>query len=85
MILTQENFQTSWDKSLRFTLDAQVVVDGVRKTGWAQQYDEDLDKPVPTGGRAFVELPSVCTAESATVLRVLCNIENPTDEIKNSY
>ncbi len=80
--LTQENFQTSWDKSLRFTLDAQVVVDGV-KTGWAQQYDEDLDKPVPTGGRAF-ELPSVCTAESATVLRVLCNIENPTDEIKTA-
>jgi len=78
--LTAEKFKASWDKSLKFTLDAQVVIDG-QKTGWAQQYDEDMDKPVPTGGRAF-ELPSVCTAESSTVLRVLCNIENPTDEIK---
>lgn len=80
--LTQEKFQKSWDKALKFTLDAQVVVDGV-KTGWAQQYDEDADKPVPTGGRAF-ELPSVCTSESSTVLRVLCNIKNPTDEIKSA-
>lgn len=69
-----------WDKGLSFILDSQVVINGVT-TGWAQQYDSVTGKP--TGGRAF-ELPSVSPDESQTVIKLLTNIVNPTDEVKNS-
>lgn len=80
--VTKENLQAAWDKGLDFTLDAQVVIDGT-VTGWAQQYDANADTPTPAGGRAF-ELPSVSPDESLTVVKVLANIKNPSERVKNA-
>ena len=80
--ISEDKLQKAWDDGLKFTLDAQVEIDGVT-TGWAQQYDAKADKPTPTLGRAY-ELPSVSPSESNAILEVLTNIKNPSQEVKNA-
>lgn len=72
-----EELDAMWEKALNYTLDLQVSIDG-EKTGWAQQYDPETGEPAR--GRSF-ELPSVCTSESQSVVDVLMNIPEPSEEI----
>lgn len=80
--IKHDTLKQVWDKGLDFVIRAQVVIDGV-KTGWAQQYEPDAVDPIPAGGRAF-ELPSVSPDESLTMLKVLANIVDPSDAVKES-
>lgn len=80
--IKQDTLKEVWNKGLDFVIRAQVVIDGT-KTGWAQQYDPDEKDPVPAGGRAF-ELPSVSPDESLTMVKVLANIVNPSEEVKDA-
>lgn len=80
--IKHDTLKSVWDKGLDFVIRAQVVIDGT-KTGWAQQYEPDAVDPVPAGGRAF-ELPSVSPDESLTMVKVLANIVNPSDAVKEA-
>lgn len=80
--IKHDTLKSVWDKGLDFVIRAQVVIDGT-KTGWAQQYEPDAVDPVPAGGRAF-ELPSVSPDESLTMVKVLTNIVNPSDAVKEA-
>lgn len=70
----------SFARAVRFLVMAQIKLDG-RLTAWGQQHDAET--LAPTGARTY-ELPSICTTESALVLKVLMEIENPDDDVKNT-
>lgn len=72
-----EELENMWEKALELTLSLQIEVDG-QKTAWAQQYDPETGKPAT--GRGF-ELPSICTSESLSIVSVLMNIPNPSQEV----
>lgn len=55
------------DKGLECILKTQVVVDG-KLTIWGQQHDAETLEPA--GARAY-ELPSLCTSESAAIVKFL--------------
>ncbi len=69
-----------WENALDCTLDLQVEIEG-QKTAWAQQYNSETGEPAT--GRAF-ELPSLCTSESQSVMDLLTNIQNPSEEVQNA-
>jgi len=72
--------EATMEKGLRFVLDNQVVVDGV-KTGWCAQYNVDTLKC--ERGRSY-ELASISGDESVKVIKFLMSIDNPSQEIKDS-
>lgn len=57
----------SYEKGIQCLLDMQIEVNGV-KTAWCQQHDEKT--LAPASARAY-ELPSICTSESAGVIKAL--------------
>lgn len=79
--IKHDTLKSVWDKGLDFVIVAQVVIDGT-KTGWAQQYelmrltrflraDEHL---------SFLQYLD----ESLTMVKVLANIVNPSDAVKEA-
>ena len=58
----------------------QIVTNG-EKTVWCQQHDRETYLPAPA--RAF-ELPSYCSAESASIVRLLMSLTDPDRRVKEA-
>ena len=82
--LTDENLrqrmQTAFDKGIECILATQIVTDG-ELTVWCQQHDHETLKPA--AARAY-ELPSYCSAESASILHLLMSLPNPDERVKKA-
>ena len=70
----------AFNKGIDCILATQIETDG-EPTVWCQQHDRVTMKPAPA--RAF-ELPSYCTQESASIVRLLMELPNPDDRIKKA-
>ena len=68
------------DKGLEIILRTQVQVDG-KLTIWCAQHDKNTLEPAKA--RAY-ELPSLSGNESTQIVEYLLNIENPSEEVKQS-
>ncbi len=64
-------------KALQATLACQIVVNG-QKTAWCQQHDHATFLPVKA--RKY-ELPSICAAESSSIVRFLMDLDAPSPDI----
>lgn len=76
----RERLQKSFDKGIECILATQIRVKG-KPTVWCQQND-----PVtlaPASARAY-ELPSFCSAESASIVRLLMELPNPDAKVKEA-
>ena len=69
--------EVSYQKGISCILNTQVMDNG-RLTAWCQQHDEVT--LLPTWARAF-EPPSICNAESASIVLFLMNIDNPDSRV----
>ncbi len=67
----------SFDRGIECILRCQIVVDG-RRTAWCAQHDEVTYEP--RKGRAY-ELVSLSGAESAGILHLLRQVDNPSPEL----
>lgn len=67
-------------RGIECILKAQVVVNE-KRTVWGQQHDEVT--LAPTNARSY-ELPSLCSSESAGIVRFLMQLERPSEEIQRS-
>ncbi|MAT15294.1 MAG: pectate lyase [Planctomyces sp.] len=65
------------DRAIQVTLNCQIEVDG-QLTAWCQQHDHKTLKPIKA--RAY-ELPSICSSESASVVRFLMELPAPDDRV----
>jgi pectinesterase len=72
--------RAAFERGVKCIVDAQIKVNG-RLTAWCQQHDERT--LAPTGARKY-ELPSIAGAESAGILHVLMEVEQPSDEVRRS-
>ena len=70
----------AFDKGVECILRTQMVWKG-ELTVWCQQHDRKTFAPAPA--RAY-ELPSFCSQESAAILHLLMNLENPSKEVIRS-
>jgi len=68
----------AFDKGVECILNTQIIVNG-EPTVWCQQHDYKTLKP--TSARAY-ELASFCSAESASLVRLLMELPNPDKRIK---
>ncbi|MDR6991901.1 pectate lyase [Luteimonas sp. 3794] len=75
--LRGEAARAAVDRAIALILDLQVRIDGV-PTIWAAQYDETT--LVPEAARSY-ELPSLASAESVSIVRLLMRQPQPTPEI----
>src|SRR5690606_13569324 len=73
----KEKAKKAFDKGIDCILKTQIVVDG-EPTVWCAQHDEDTFAPAKA--RTY-ELPSFSGAESASIVMLLMDIENPSKEI----
>jgi PelA/Pel-15E family pectate lyase len=69
--------QVSMQAGLECVVNTQMVVDGLR-TIWAAQYDHRTLEPA--WARAY-EMPALATGESASLLRFLMTLDNPSAEV----
>lgn len=72
--------KVAFDKGVECILKCQIMKDE-QPTIWCQQHDRDTFEPRPA--RAF-ELSSYCSAESASIVELLMQIPNPTEDIKRA-
>ncbi len=70
----------AFDKGVECILKTQIKKNG-KLTVWCQQHYRDTYEPAPA--RAF-ELPSYCSQESASIVRLLMSIKNPDKRIKKA-
>ena len=70
----------AFDKGVECILTTQLVSNG-ELTVWCQQHDRETYEPAPA--RAY-ELPSFCSAESASIVRLLMSIPHPDQRVKNA-
>ncbi len=76
----REEARTRFDRGIQCILKCQVRVKGER-TVWCAQHDEtDLQ---PRGARTY-ELPSLSGSESASILKLLMSLDNPTPEVREA-
>ena len=82
--LTDKNIRkramTAFDKGVECILVTQIHVNG-QPTVWCQQHDRETYQPAHA--RAY-ELPSFCTQESAYIVKLLMDLPNPDDRIKQA-
>ena len=76
----RQRMQAAFDKGIECILATQIVTDG-ELTIWCQQHDRETLKPAKA--RAY-ELPSYCSAESATITRLLMELPHPDDRVKRA-
>ncbi len=82
-IVSFENYQRaekSYNKGIDIILKTQIRVDG-KPTVWCAQHDEVTLEPVKA--RSY-ELPSFSGAESVGIVKLLMEMQNPSDEIIRS-
>ena len=70
---------TRFARGLEFIIQTQVTLNG-KKTGWAQQYTQELQ---PAEGRVY-ELPSISALATTNVIKLLMELENPSERIKGA-
>ena len=76
----RKQMQKAFDKGIECILTTQLVSNG-ELTVWCQQHDRETYEPAPA--RAY-ELPSFCSAESASIVRLLMSLPNPDQRVKNA-
>lgn len=76
----RKRMMAAFDKGVACILATQIVRNG-RPTVWCQQHDHVTLQPAPA--RAF-ELASFCSAESAGLIRLLMDIDQPNDAVKRA-
>ena len=76
----KKRMRQAFDKGIECILKTQIVTNG-ELTVWCQQHDRDTYLPAPA--RAF-ELPSYCSAESGSIVRLLMTIPNPNEKMKKA-
>lgn len=76
----RENAGLAVKRGIECILKSQVIVNG-KRTVWGQQHDEVT--LAPTNARSY-ELPSLCSSESAGIVRFLMQLERPSAEIQQS-
>lgn len=72
--------EKAYNKGLEIILKTQIVVRG-KPTVWCAQHDENT--LLPAKARSY-ELPSFSGAESVGIIKLLMEIENPSDEVMKS-
>ncbi len=72
--------QQAFDRGVQCILDTQITVNG-QLTGWCAQHHAETLEPVT--GRSY-ELPSISGSEGARIIRLLMQIEEPDDRIKQA-
>lgn len=70
----------AFDMGIECILKTQIVTNG-ELTVWCQQHDRDTYLPAPA--RAF-ELPSYCSSESGSIVRLLMSLPHPDDRVKKA-
>ena len=70
----------AFDKGVECILRTQMRIGGVL-TVWCQQHDRETYEPAHA--RAY-ELPSYCSSESASIVRLLMTLPNPDDRVKQA-
>ncbi len=73
----KEKLRTAFEKGVECILKTQIIVNG-EPTVWCAQHDENT--LAPAKARSY-ELPSFSGAESAGIVALLMDIDNPTQEI----
>lgn len=76
----RNNAKACFDKGVECILRCQIIKDG-KPTVWCQQHDRDTFAPAPA--RAF-ELASYCSAESANIVKLLMEIPNPSEKVRQA-
>ncbi|MCR5130617.1 MAG: pectate lyase [Prevotella sp.] len=71
----------AFNKGVECILKTQIRDANGNLTVWCQQHDRETF--LPAKARAF-ELPSYCSQESAAIVKLLMEIPNPDDRIKNA-
>ena len=71
----------AFDKGIECILVTQMRDKDGRLTVWCQQHDRDTYEPA--AARAY-ELPSYCSMESATITRLLMQLPNPDERVKQA-
>ena len=69
---------SAYQKGIECVLETQIIVNG-KPTIWSQQYDNET--LLPTFARSY-ELPAFCPRESARIVQVLMEMNNPDDRVK---
>lgn len=72
--------ETAFDKGIQCILDCQIIVDG-KRTAWCAQHDAVDLRPRPA--RSY-ELESLSGGESASILKLLMSLENPSNKVKQA-
>ena len=70
----------AFDRGVECILATQMVIGG-ELTVWCQQHDRETYAPAPA--RAY-ELPSYCSMESATIVRLLMSLPRPDERVKRA-
>ena len=73
----RQQCMTAFDKGVECILQTQMRINGVL-TVWCQQHDRESYEPAPA--RAY-ELPSYCSMESASIVRLLMELPNPDERV----
>jgi pectate lyase len=76
----RQKCQTAWDKGVECILNCQIVVAG-QPTVWCAQHDQTT--LAPTNARSF-ELASFSGDESAGIVTLLMQLQNPSDRVKRA-
>ncbi len=76
----KKRMKRAFDKGVDCILATQIVTDGV-PTVWCQQHDHVT--LAPAHARAY-ELPSYCSMESASIVKLLMEIEKPDKRVKKA-
>ena len=74
----KKRMMKAFDKGVECILVTQIVSNG-EPTVWCQQHDRETYQPAPA--RAY-ELPSYCSAESASIVRLLMSLPKPDERVK---
>lgn len=76
----RQRAKAAFDKGIECILHTQIIVDG-KPTVWCAQHDKVT--LAPAGARSY-ELPSFSGSESAGIILLLMDIENPSDAVINA-
>ena len=76
----RQRVSTAFGKGIECILNTQIVHEG-KPTIWCQQHDRET--LLPAGARAY-ELPSYCPIESAAIVQLLMELENPNERVKRA-
>ena len=76
----KKRLSEAFDKGIECILNTQIVVDG-KPTVWCQQHD--CKTLAPAKARAY-ELPSFCSAESASLTYMLMELPNPDERVADA-